>query len=54
MKNIIDETYNGDKYPIIERKHNAYFFPENFNPDNMEAYASTIIKSYKIRNRNKS
>ena len=29
---MIDETYNGEKYPIIERKYNSYWFPENYNP----------------------
>ncbi len=37
--NIIDETYNGEKYPIIERKYNSYWFPENYNTDNEEAQA---------------
>lgn len=45
--NIIDETYNGEKYPIIERDYNAYFFPENFNPDNEEDQAERLANSYK-------
>ena len=32
---IIDSTYNGKKYPIIERDYNAYYFPDNYDPDNM-------------------
>lgn len=43
---IIDETYNGKKYPIIEREYNAYWFPENYNPDNEEAQAEGLIDSY--------
>ncbi|MEA4848651.1 MAG: hypothetical protein VB106_15590 [Clostridiaceae bacterium] len=45
--NIIDETYNGEKYPIIERKYNSYWFPENYDPDNEEAQAEGVINSYK-------
>ena len=41
-ENIIDETYNGADYPIVEREYNAYYFPENFNPDNMEAQSNAI------------
>jgi len=33
---IIDDTYNGAKYPIVERDYNAYYFPDNFNPDNLD------------------
>jgi hypothetical protein len=44
--NIIDETYNGEKYPIIERKYNSYWFPENYDPDNEEAQAEELINSY--------
>jgi hypothetical protein len=43
---IIDETYNGKKYPIIEREYNAYYFPENYNPDNEEAQSEGLIDSY--------
>lgn len=32
---IIDDTYNGAKYPIVERNYNAYYFPDNYNPDNL-------------------
>ena len=42
---IIDDTYNGAKYPIIEREYNAYYFPENYNPDNTEAQAEGLIDS---------
>jgi hypothetical protein len=57
--NIIDETYNGEKYPIIERKYNSYWFPENYNPDNEEAQAEELINSYMnhdeiINNKNKN
>ena len=41
-ENIIDETYNGADYPIVEREYNAYYFPENYNPDNMEAQSEAI------------
>lgn len=54
MKNIIDETYNGDKYPIIEREYNAYFFPENYNPDTMENQAEAIIKDKKEKQKKKT
>lgn len=37
LENIIDDTYNGAKYPIIERDYNAYYFPLNYNPDNIES-----------------
>ena len=47
--NIIDETYNGEKYPIIERKYNSYWFPENYNPDNEEAQAEELVSSYMER-----
>lgn len=33
---IIDDTYNGAKFPIVEREYNAYYFPDNYNPDNIE------------------
>ncbi len=36
--NIIDKTYNGHKYPIIERDYNAYFFPDNYDPENSDDY----------------
>ena len=57
--NIIDKTYNGEKYPIIERKYNSYWFPENYNPDNEEAQAEELINSYMnhdeiINNKNKN
>ncbi|HOS68748.1 MAG TPA: hypothetical protein PLG67_00265 [Bacillota bacterium] len=57
--NIIDETYNGEKYPIIERKYNSYWFPENYNPDNEEAQAEELVNSYMnhediINNKNKN
>ena len=35
--NVIDDTYNGAKYPIIEREFNAYFFPDNYNPDTLKS-----------------
>lgn len=54
MKNIIDETYNGDKYPIIEREYNAYFFPENYNPDTMENQAEAIMKDRKEKQKKKT
>lgn len=41
-ENIIDATYNGADYPIVEREYNAYYFPENYNPDNMEAQSNAI------------
>ncbi len=44
--NIIDDTYNGEKYPIIEREYNAYYFPDNYNPDNMEDQAEGLLTSY--------
>jgi hypothetical protein len=43
--NIIDETYNGDKYPIIEREYNAYYFPDNYDPENMDAYIESQIEA---------
>ena len=43
---IIDDTYNGAKYPIIEREYNAYYFPDNYNPDNMEQQADDIASCY--------
>lgn len=54
MKDIIDETYNGDKYPIIEREYNAYFFPENYNPDTMENQAEAIMKDRKEKQKKKT
>lgn len=45
--NIIDETYNGADYPIIEREYNAYYFPENFDPDNMDDQSKAIEDCYK-------
>lgn len=54
MKNIIDETYNGDKYPIIEREYNANFFPENYNPDNMDNQAEAIMKKNNEKHKKKS
>lgn len=44
--NIIDETYNGEKYRIIERKYNSYWFPENYDPDNEDAQTEELISSY--------
>lgn len=41
---IIDDTYNGAKYPIIERDYNAYYFPDNYNPDNMDHQADAIAE----------
>lgn len=49
MKNIIEETYDGNKCPIIERDYNAYVFPENYNPDNMEDQVESIIECYENR-----
>jgi len=43
---IIDETYNGEKYPIIEREYNAYYFPDNYNPDNEEDQAEGLVDSF--------
>ncbi|MPN40070.1 hypothetical protein SDC9_187605 [bioreactor metagenome] len=34
---VIDDTYNGAKYPIIEREFNAYYFPDNYNPDTLKS-----------------
>lgn len=48
-ENIIDETYNGADYPIVEREYNAYYFPENYNPDNMEAQSKAIDSCIKER-----
>lgn len=31
-ENIIDKTYNGADYPIIEREYNAYYFPRKLRP----------------------
>jgi len=45
--NIIDETYNGADYPIIEREYNAYYFPENYNPDNMDDQGKAIEDCFK-------
>jgi hypothetical protein len=39
---IIDDTYNGAKYPIVERNYNAYYFPDNYDPDNMEEQSDDI------------
>lgn len=54
MKNILDETYNGDKYPIIKREYNANFFPENYNPDAMNNQTEAIMKDNKKKHRKKS
>lgn len=43
---VIDETYNGNKYPIIEREYNAYYFPDNFDPDNEKDQAEGLFTSY--------
>lgn len=43
---IIDDTYNGAKYPIVERNFNAYYFPDNYNPDNMSEQAEDIANAY--------
>lgn len=48
-KTIMDEAYNGADYPIIEREYNAYYFPENYNPDNMEAQKEAIDSCVKER-----
>ena len=42
--NIIDDTYNGDKYPIVERHYNAYYFPDNFDPDEISSRTDKIIE----------
>lgn len=42
---IIDDTYNGAEYPIIEREYNAYYFPDNYNPDNLEQQAESISEA---------
>lgn len=52
--NIIDETYNGEKYKIIERKYNSYWFPENYDSDNEEAYAEELVNSYKKETESKT
>ncbi len=44
---IIDETYNGEKYPIIEREYNAYYFPDNYNPDNIKDQSEGLVESFK-------
>ena len=43
---IIDDTYNGAKYPIVEREFNAYYFPENYNPDNSLQQVDDIKECY--------
>ena len=43
---IIDDTYNGAKYPIVEREYNAYYFPDNYNPDNTEQQAESVADAY--------
>ncbi|MFZ5352518.1 MAG: hypothetical protein ACOZCL_07280 [Bacillota bacterium] len=48
---IIDDTYNGEKYPIIEREYNAYYFPDNYNPDNMEDQSEGLVTSFKNHQR---
>lgn len=48
---IIDDTYNGKKYPIIEREYNAYYFPDNYNPDNEAAQVEGLIDSYMNRHK---
>lgn len=45
-ENIIDKTYNGADYPIIEREYNAYYFPENYDPDNLEDQSRAIENCY--------
>jgi hypothetical protein len=40
---IIDDTYNGEKYPIIEREFNAYYFPDNYDPDNLEEFLDATL-----------
>ncbi len=42
---IIDDTYNGEKYPIVEREYNAYYFPDNYDPDNLEAQTAEIAEA---------
>lgn len=42
---IIDSTYNGKKYPIIEREYNAYYFPDNYDPDNIEDQAEAVSEA---------
>lgn len=42
---IIDDTYNGEKFPIVEREYNAYYFPDNYDPDNLEAQSSEIAEA---------
>jgi hypothetical protein len=39
---IIDDTYDGSKFPIVERNYNAYYFPDNYDPDNMEQQSDDI------------
>lgn len=45
--NIIDSTYNGEAYPIIPRDYNAYFFPDNYDPDSIENMVDDIVNSAK-------
>lgn len=40
---IIDDTYDGSKFPIVERDYNAYYFPDNYNPDNVDQQADGIM-----------
>lgn len=42
---IIDDTYNGEKFPIVEREYNAYYFPDNYNPDNIEVQSAEIAEA---------
>jgi hypothetical protein len=50
---IIDDTYNGAKYPIIEREYNAYYFPDNSNPDSETQQPESLIDAYEHHNKTK-
>jgi hypothetical protein len=43
---IIDDTYDGSKFPIVEREYNAYYFPENYNPDNTIQQVDDLTECY--------
>lgn len=50
---IIDDTYNGAKYPIIERQYNAYYFPDNYDPDNIPAQVEGLLDSLEEQQKTK-
>ena len=43
---IIDDTYDGSKFPIIEREYNAYYFPDNSNPDSETQQPESLVDAY--------